>query len=106
MVNRLRFFLEKQPWSVGFALTIFERQENGRIAVCQSFEMLTQDEGTIFPAYAAIPFTEEAAQHLMDQLWEAGVRPAGNRDSTGQVAALNAHIADLRRIAFRVLKVE
>jgi hypothetical protein len=40
----------------------------------------------------------EEAQHLLDQLWEMGLRPSAGVSSTGQDAAQKEHISDLREI--------
>lgn len=45
-------------------------------------------------------------QGLMDELWRAGVRPTEGHASTGQLAAIQAHLADLRTLTFHTLKVK
>lgn len=39
----------------------------------------------------------EAAQRLMDELWRCGIRPT-EEGTAGQVAAMQAHLQDMRRI--------
>jgi hypothetical protein len=51
--------------------------------------------------YCAPNLSAEAAQGLMDSLWNAGVRPAGMIASTGQLAALENHLRDMRHLAFK-----
>jgi hypothetical protein len=46
------------------------------------------------------------AQALMDELWQAGVRPANGEGSTGQLAATETHLKDMRAIAFELLAME
>jgi len=41
----------------------------------------------------------EAAQHLMDALWNCNIRPS-EEPSAGQLQAMNAHLQDMRKIAF------
>lgn len=60
-------------------------------------------EGEIIPP--ALNLTTEEAQQLCDALWEAGIRPTNGEGSTGQLAATRAHLADMRTLAFHVLKV-
>lgn len=38
------------------------------------------------------------AQHVFDQLWQAGFRPASGRDAEGVHAAQREHIQDLRKV--------
>lgn len=41
-----------------------------------------------------------AAQELADSLWRAGVRPKDAAGSVGQLSAVEAHLQDMRRLAF------
>jgi hypothetical protein len=43
----------------------------------------------------------EKAQQLMDELWDCGLRPAGAAGSAGQLAAVERHLEDMRKLAFR-----
>ena len=47
----------------------------------------------------------DAAQALADDLWRAGFRPTAGKQSEGQVAATQAHLADMRALAFAKLNV-
>lgn len=63
-----------------------------------------EHEGMIIPP--AFELDEASAQQLCDALWEAGVRPTNGEGSTGQLAATQAHLADMKTLAFHVLKVK
>ena len=70
------------------------------------------------PAQEAVEFAEgdtpetfgmltlEAAQQLANDLWAAGLRPAQGKQSEGQISATQTHLADMRAIAFAILKVD
>lgn len=45
------------------------------------------------------------AQSLMDSLWRAGLRPAAGKQSEGVTAAQDAHLQDMRALAFAKLNV-
>jgi len=49
--------------------------------------------------------TLEAAQMLMDSLWNAGLRPIAGKQSEGVTAAQAAHLTDMRAIAFAKLNI-
>ena len=51
-----------------------------------------------------IDLTYDQAQELMDSLMASGVRPT-NAGSLGQVTAMQAHIDDLRAVAFKGLGI-
>lgn len=67
-------------------------------------EWIEHEEGD----YVAPSFqiSKEEAQALMDDLWSCGLRPSEGDGSAGQSAAQQKHIADLRAIAFKALKIE
>lgn len=41
----------------------------------------------------------------MDELWQAGIRPAEGAGSAGQMAATENHLQDMRTLVFHTLKV-
>ena len=42
----------------------------------------------------------EEAQQLMDELWNAGIRPIGAAGSAGQLDAVKYHLEDMRKMVF------
>lgn len=48
---------------------------------------------------------KEELTSLMDNLWNAGIRPTSSRYHSDQVSALQAHLSDLRDIARHALKM-
>jgi hypothetical protein len=47
-----------------------------------------------------------AAQNLMDELWREGFRPTEGTGSAGALAAVQKHLEDMRKIAFRKLAID
>ena len=60
-----------------------------------------EDEGRSLVALRDPAFTLsfESAQRLMDELWRCGIRPT-EEGTAGQVAAMQAHLQDMRKIVF------
>lgn len=54
----------------------------------------------------SLVITQDTAQELMNSLWECGLRPAQGAGSAGQLETMKAHLEDMRRIAFKFLKLE
>jgi hypothetical protein len=50
--------------------------------------------------YLEIP--KHAAQKLIDDLWDCGLRPSEGSGSAGQLAAVQNHLADLRKLLSKV----
>ena len=57
-------------------------------------------------AEPALTISETAAQKLMDELWNCGIRPSEGSGSAGMLAATQAHLKDMRKIASKFLKTE
>jgi hypothetical protein len=45
------------------------------------------------------------AQQLMDAMWDAGIRPSNGIGNTGQIAATEAHLKDIRAILYHKLRM-
>lgn len=54
--------------------------------------------------YLEIP--KHAAQKLIDDLWDCGLRPSEGSGSAGQLAAVQNHLADMRKLLSKVPLVE
>ncbi|HEV2746305.1 MAG TPA: hypothetical protein VGW34_03280 [Allosphingosinicella sp.] len=57
------------------------------------------------PERPSVSIDWEAARQLMDELWNAGIRPTEAVDNAGQLAATRGHLADMRAIAFAKLEL-
>lgn len=56
-----------------------------------------------------VPMTiinDTAAQQLIDDLWQCGLRPSEGTGSAGALAAVEKHLADMRKIVGSKLKIE
>lgn len=49
---------------------------------------------------------ETEAQVLMDSLWDCGLRPSEGSGSAGALLAVQGHLADMRKIVFKQLKIK
>ena len=45
-------------------------------------------------------------QAFADAAWERGIRPRQIEDQRNQVAAMTEHLSDLRRVSFKLLKID
>jgi hypothetical protein len=67
-------------------------------------------EGTADDCYKPTPkiceLTGEAAQQLMDDIWECGLRPSEGTGSAGSLAATQRHLDDMRKIVFHKLNIK
>lgn len=61
-------------------------------------------EGMVRNDLLLVNFSTGSAQVLMDDLWRCGIRPTAGHGSTGQMAAVERHLEDLRAILAEKLK--
>lgn len=52
---------------------------------------------------AFLRIDHSSAQVLMDDLWQAGLRPSEGSGSAGSLKATENHLKDMQRIAFKLL---
>jgi len=86
------------PWWSGVELA-FQQGENWVGTVVMS----KLDEGLELPT---VKISKTAAQVLMDDLWNSGIRPTEGAGSAGSLRATEKHLEDMRKIAFFKLGVD
>ena len=84
----------------GVDFYITNRQPDGSRRVITNMVYETIEEAVAFPR-APIWVTMDNAKKLMDDLWNAGVRPTEMSETEGALAATKEHLKDMRDIAFR-----
>ena len=104
MMQKLEIRLLRAPLSWGpDTIEMYILDHETRSAVKELvFEAVNQGEH--IPV--ATRFKEDIAQQMMDQLWQAGLRPSEGTGSAGSLAATQNHLADMKQIAFHALKIE
>lgn len=97
----------RSEWRNGFDLYVFQKRAN-LVAFAENITMkdMPMEEAIGFSPKPTLQLDAGQIQNLMDDLWNAGVRPSNGTASTGQIAATDNHLADLRKIAFHLLKIK
>lgn len=70
---------------------------------CPEFHWVEVTARSRLPAFDLSP---EAAQELMNSLWDCGIRPVQGKGSAGQLDATLRHLEDMRQIAFGKLEID
>lgn len=74
--------------------------------VGKPIEFALVDQADPYPRPPTMTLDSVAAQLLIDQLWNCGVRPSEGTGSAGSLAATERHLADMRAIAFKQMGIE
>lgn len=90
----------------GIGLTVYGANPDGtRLdSVSEPLVLRPIEDGAVIEPTVRIH--EEAAQRLMDDLWQCGMRPSEGTGSAGAMAKIEAHLEDMRTIAFDRLKIQ
>lgn len=94
----MRFHAEREFRTNKIAVYLVD--ESGAVPkLAQPVVMATADD-----TVAADPFMRlklDEAQRLMDELWDAGLRPSQGAGSAGAMSATERHLEDMRRLVFK-----
>lgn len=103
-IKPLEIMAKREDWNNGISLYGRQIIEGVRQSIVQPLEMKPQDEGSYSPPFLQLKI--QSAQNLMDELWQCGLRPSEGTGSAGSLRATEKHLADMRSIAFKGLKIE
>lgn len=96
----IRFHCLRQPFNDKIGIHCGEKKPDGTWSAATSITMTALKTGEVSPGpFMELDYTD--GQQLMDELWNAGVRPSDSRDLSGQISAMKAHMSDLRRLVFK-----
>lgn len=95
-MNRLEAEVQRNPLMGEYALHLFRRLDEERVALIVEAKWQAIRPGVVREHAPSLTLDEEAARRLMDSLWGAGVRPSRDVSSTGQAEATGRHLEDLQ----------
>jgi hypothetical protein len=100
-----RIHLESVWYGRGFNLRILRLDACGEPVAEAGPAVFTAVEQGAAIGEPVTRLDKDACQQMMDELWNLGFRPERGEMSVGQVAATNAHLQDMRTLAFAKLGV-
>jgi len=86
------------PWHNGIEMIVQSDDHYGTEVIMKQMKSGSLIEPTI-------SITIDAAQILMDDLWNSGIRPTEGTGSAGSLKATQRHLSDMREIAFNKLEM-
>jgi hypothetical protein len=93
-MNKFKVRAQSAPWSKGIE---FLAEENGAFGRPLTMDYPVNKAISIDPTFS---LSIDAAQTLMDDLWNCGLRPTEGTGSAGAFAAQGKHLEDMRKIVF------
>lgn len=97
------FYVERSPWNnyIRVCCSSHRYELGGKaVRIVAKEPEWVEVEGGILDQPTMMKVSEAEAQQLMDALWSAGLRPTEGRGSAGAMAAVQEHLADMRRLVF------
>jgi len=102
--DELRIWAQSSPLRRAIELTIGGRTPQGKYyAATSAIEFREVEDGVIIPP--TLDISPEAAQLLMDELWNCGIRPSEGTGSAGALKATQNHLEDMRQLAYHLMKM-
>lgn len=99
-MTHLRARAISAPWWGGIEVLLYQSYNGSTYADVVTDFIITTDMSPTKAIEPSFVLDREDAQRLIDDLWECGLRPSSGAGSAGQLAATQAHLEDMRRLAF------
>jgi len=102
----IRIKIARNQFGEGYMVAIIgERSAKDRsLSVAEPIEMKYIKEGGLIKPALDISF--QAAQELIDNLWDCGLRPSEGSGSAGAMLATQRHLQDMRSLVEKFTKVK
>lgn len=91
----------REPWADAIAIALFREDQHGNRYAAEPVEFSKVERGVMVEP--AIRLKWDEAQRLVDELWACGIRPSQGIGSAGQLGATEKHLADMQKIATKLL---
>jgi hypothetical protein len=98
-MKQYKFGVQRDIWSDSITLRIGYPSENGMFYHAKPIQMEAIETGMLTEPCLSLMLEE--AQLLMDNMWDAGVRPSQSVGTAGQLDATKYHLEDMRRLVFK-----
>ena len=99
-MNGLKIIARKDSWSNYVAIAAFF--PSGPLgASSYAMPLVMRDAKECEMIEPMVTIDPQAAQGLMDSLWDCGLRPSEGSGSAGALAATQRHLDDMRRLVFK-----
>lgn len=109
MAGQWKVFVDDRPWDASRRLFIRWNEYRGSGSFVAPMQRATAEPGALYDTPTLSETREDHEDNLgdvtgflqaaLDAAWSLGMRPAGFADHTNELAAIRAHLDDMRRLA-------
>jgi hypothetical protein len=103
---KTRYFLQSADYGQGVEVRICQvNHDSDIVAEALPLAFAEFKNGSMWRE-PVMTMDKDAAQNLLDELWQLGYRPERGNITTGQIAATEKHLNDMRAIVGKLANVE
>jgi hypothetical protein len=95
----IEIMARKEEWNDG--VSVYMRQMTVGVGSTMALPVVFAPQQPNERAVPMLSLTIHQAQQLMDELWDCGMRPSEGSGSAGAMAAVQAHLSDMRKLVFK-----
>jgi hypothetical protein len=107
MVPNVKIVVRPLPWMMGYGVEAWAKIEGQKLAIIHDIQWRIYDMSIeALPIVPQLKLEQDAAQVLIDSLWDAGLRPTKGSGSAGSFEAQGKHLEDMRKLVFRSVSQE
>jgi hypothetical protein len=100
--RELHFRAQKRIWDDSIAIYLLDKSIPDRLGIVTDYIFTALKPGQMYPE-TPLRVSITAAQELMDNLWECGLRPSEGSGSAGALLATQSHLKDMQSLSWRLL---
>ena len=89
----MKLHAHREPWAGGISFLLVDRRFPDRKSYASDITFHTPDPNSATEIRPTFTLDYDAAQFLMDELWNCGLRPSEGTGSAGALAAVEKHLA-------------
>lgn len=102
----IKTHITREQWSRKRILAFHDPDRHGnKVRYVSKIEWTEEDAdkmmGVEIQNLGTLRLEQEEAQHLMDALWDSGIKPSEGTGSAGALLATQKHLEDMRRLVLK-----
>lgn len=105
-MNKLKIRASKDDFGRTISLYAYIDSLEHKTTVDIATSMVFEQQDKCMEMRPFVQISNSDAQKLIDDLWHMGLRPTESHGSTGQIAATEKHLKDMRKLVSKFAEVD